>query len=428
MQPASLPSRRRFLQSAATLTAAPFLLPARVWGADTPPSEKIALGFIGIGTQGRGLMNGFLNRDDVQVVAVCDCDRTRRDNGRRIVEEFYANRDFGSAGGCFAFTDFRDVLNRPDVDAVVIATPDHWHAVIGIAAAEAKKDVYCEKPLTQSIHEARSLVRAVRRNNRVFQTGSQQRSSPEFLKACELVRNGALGRIQEVRVAIGGPGVWCGLPAEESEPGLDWNLWLGPAPYRKYHSELSPRGVHKTFPNWRRYREYGGGMVTDWGAHHFDICQWGLGMDDSGPFEVIPASAPGAQSGVQLIYPNGAIVHHDAGNGVTFLGSNGRIFVNRGKFESDPADLADYVSGTLKEKLYVSNDHKGDWLECIRRRKRPICDVEIGARSVTVCHLVNLAYWHGQHLFWNPKENEFVPGGGNPMWLDVPHRGPWKVG
>ncbi|MFN0067075.1 MAG: Gfo/Idh/MocA family protein [Limisphaerales bacterium] len=424
--PALNSSRRGFLRSVATLAAAPLVLPGHVWAES--PADKITLGFIGLGTQGRGLMNGFLNRDDVQVVAVCDCDRTRRDNGRKIVEDFYAKKTGAGGARCLAFTDFRDVLARPDVDAVVIATPDHWHAVIGVAAAEAKKDIYCEKPLTQSIAEARALVRAVRRNSRVFQTGSQQRSSPEFLKACELVRNGAIGRIQEVHVAIGGPGVWCDLPAEEPEPGLDWNLWLGPAPFRAYHSELSPRGVHRHFPNWRRYREYGGGMVTDWGAHHFDICQWGLGMDESGPVEVIPADKPGAQSGVTLIYPNGALVRHVEGNGVTFIGSDGRIFVNRGKFEPDRADLASYVPGTLKEKLHVSTDHKGDWLDCVRRRRRPICDVEIGARSVTVCHLVNLAYWHGQPMRWDPKENTFAGGTGNPMWLDVSRRGPWGIG
>ena len=432
-------SRRHFLRATALAATGPFLLPSRIWSAAVKPNDRLTLGFIGIGTQGRGLLGGFLNKKETQTVAVCDVDTNRRQNGQKIVNDFYAKQAGSDYRGCEAYNDFRQLLARKDIDAVVIATPDHWHTVIAIAAAKGKKDIYCEKPLTQSIREARELVDAVRKHRRVFQTGSMQRSSPEFRIACELVRNGKIGRIERVEVAVGGPGVPCNLPAETPEPGLDWEMWLGPAALRPYHSELSPRGVHKHFPNWRNYREYGGGMVTDWGAHHFDIAQWGLGMDDSGPLEILPASDPKALEGVRLRYANGVEVVHKSGNGVWFFGSAGKIFVNRGKFEfwrgdEQKAKTAQEGETMSKEfladapvKLYVSRDHKGDWLDCIKSRRTPICDVEVGARTVTVCHLVNLAYYHGQRMAWDPKRNRFADGTGNKAWLDIAHRRPWKV-
>lgn len=421
-------SRRSFLRSSALAAAAPTLLPSRIWGAEVAPSERIQIGFIGVGTQGRGLLNNCLNRPNVAVVAVCDVDKTRRDNARKVVETHYAKKGGpGTSNTCLAFTDFRDLLARTDIDAVVIATPDHWHAFIGMLAAKAGKDIYCEKPLTQTIHEARALVESVRKNRRVFQTGSMQRSSREFRRACQLVRNGALGKLQEIHVAIGGPGKWCDLPAEAAEPGLDWNLWLGPAPWREYNSVLAPRGVHSHFPNWRSYREYGGGMVTDWGAHHFDIAQWGLGMDESGPVEIIPPAEPNAQEGAQVLYADGTVVKHVSGNGVTFIGSEGRIYVNRGKFESTPESLVESPLDQHRIQLYDSNDHIGDWLTCIGTRKRPICDVEVGARTVSVCHLVNLAYWNGKRLKWDARKERFIEGFGDNAWLDRPYRGPWTL-
>ena len=428
MNPSLSLSRRRFLRTAATAAVAPTLLPAHVWGAEVGPNDTIRLGFIGVGTQGRGLLGNCLNRKEVAVLAVADVDSTRRANARRIVEEHYAKATgAGSPKVCQEYTDFRDLLARPDIDAVVIATPDHWHALIGILAAKAGKDIYCEKPLTESIREARELVNAVRKHRRVFQVGSMQRSSREFRRACQLVRNGALGKIQEIHVAVGGPGRWCDLPAEAMEPGLDWNLWLGPAPWREYHSELSPRGVHKHFPNWRNYREYGGGMVTDWGAHHFDIAQWGLGMDESGPVDVIPPTEPNAQSGVQFRYADGTVMIHKPGNGVTFKGTDGQIYVNRGKFESTPESLVEIPLESHKIQLYESNDHIGNWLQCIRTRKRPICDVEVGARTVTVCHLANLAYWNGKTLKWDAAKEEFVGGFGDNAWKDRLYRAPWTL-
>lgn len=437
----SLPlTRRSFLKSTIVAGAMPLLLPPRMWSAETSANEKLSLGFIGMGKQNSGLMHGFIRRSDNRVIAVCDVDTTRRENAKKTVETYYSDQaKSGAYKGCAAYNNFEDLLARKDIDAVVIATPDHWHAIISIAAADAGKDIYCEKPMAHSIHEGRAMVKAVRRNKRVFQTGSMQRSSHEFRVSCELVRNGVLGKIQKVEVAVGGPGVPCDLPEEAAEPGLDWNRWLGPAPLRPYNSVLSPRGVHDHFPAWRNYREYGGGMVTDWGAHHFDIAQWGLGFDDSGPVEFIPAEKAGAESGVRFRYANGIEVVHVSGNGITFFGEKGKLYVNRGKFElaldgkpkrDDPRTCDDVAKELLPPnavRLYNSSNHLSDWVNSIRTRKPPICDVEIGGRTAAVCNLVNLTYYHQQVIKWDPKTETFTGGTGNPKWLDYEYRAPWKV-
>jgi predicted dehydrogenase len=419
-------SRRSFLKSTA-VAASPFVLPSRIWSAETGPNSRINLGFIGMGKQNRGLLSNFIRRPDVQVLAVCEVDTTRREDAKRIVQEHYSKANQTSYQGCATYNDFRELLSRRDIDAVVIATPDHWHAIISIAAANAGKDIYCEKPLTQTIHEAREVVKAVRKNNRVFQTGSMQRSSREFHKACELVRNGVLGKLEKVEVSVGGPPVPCDLPAEEKPEGLDWDMWLGPAPERPYNSVLSPRGIHDHFPNWRLYKEYGGGMVTDWGAHHFDIAQWALGMDDSGPVEVIPPEDPKATYGVKLLYANGVPVYHANKDGVIFTGEKGTIHVNRGRFESTPETIGETAIPENGVKLYKSSDHFRDWIEAIRARKKPICDVEVGARTVSVCHLVNIAYLNHAHLKWDPAREQFTGGTGKAEWLTRSYRGPWTV-
>ena len=440
-------SRRRFLSQAALAGATSLLLPA--WSAEEPPAKRITLGFIGLGVQGRGLLGGFLSRKGTQVVAVCDVDTHRREDGRKRVESYYRKQtDQDSFKGCRMFEDFRELVAQPDIDAVVIATPDHWHALTAIAAAEAGKDIYCEKPLSKSVLESRAMVRAVRRRQRIFQVGSMQRSMREFRVACELVRNGLLGRIEHVDVTVGGPAVPCDLPEEPAEPGLNWDLWLGPAPRRPYNSILSPRGVHNNYPNWRHYREYGGGAVTDFGAHHFDIAQWGLGMDESGPREVLPpADWKTAEFGVRLRYESGVELIHarlPGHNDVTFFGHEGVVQVDRGRIsvtigghtlEKGDRPLALQLDEVEKEflpspkiRLYRSRDHLSDWLDAIRSRKPPICDVETGARTATVCHLVNLAYYNGQPMKWDPAREVFTGGTGDAAWLDVPHRAPWKVG
>jgi predicted dehydrogenase len=391
------------------------------------PNDRITIGIIGTGTQGRGLMNDFLNQPGTQVVAVCDVDTTRREHHRKKVEEFYTIKADKNFKGCSAYKDFRELIARKDIDAVVIATPDHWHAYIAVEACKAGKDIYCEKPLSLTIRQARAMVQAARKYDRVFQTGSMQRSSKEFRKACELVRNGRLGKIKQVIVDVGGPSRPCDLPEEPMEAGLDWDMWLGPAPMRSYNSILSPRGVHQHFPDWRNYREYSGGMMTDWGAHHFDIAQWGLGMDDSGPVEIIPPADPKSGRGVKYIYANGVEMIHGDSGGVLFIGTEGKILVNRGKFEATPAKLGEDPLPDNAIRLYNSYSHGKDFLDCMRSRKKPISDVEIGCRSVTVCHLGNIAYWTGKRLRWDPVKEVFIGDDAANQWLDREVRGPWKT-
>jgi predicted dehydrogenase len=361
------------------------------------------------------------------------------DQKRRQLALDQVAKQYGSANAVTGYSDFRELLARPDIDAVVIATPDHWHALVSIAAAQAGKDIYCEKPMAHTVHEGRAMVNAVRAHGRVFQVGSMQRSMPEFRAACELIRNGVIGAVARVDAAVGGPPAFCNLPEEPAEPGLDWDLWLGPAPQRPYNSILSPRGMPKNYPDWRRYREYGGGGVCDWGAHHFDIVQWALGYDDSGPVEFFPAGQPGATSGVRWRYPNGTEVTHQRGNGITFYGDKGKIFVNRGKFQlwlgdTLKSDVLDDYSPLLKEllpakavRLYRSTNQISDWVKAMQARTLPVCDVETGQRSATICNLVNAAYFSGQGFKWNPQTETFAGGTGDARWLTRDYRSPWKL-
>ncbi|MGE5612008.1 MAG: Gfo/Idh/MocA family protein [Bacillota bacterium] len=434
----------------AAAVAAPFILPSHIWAAETKPNSKLTMGFIGLGTQGRGLLGGFLGQD-TQVVAICDVDTTRRESAKKTVEQFYADHPDKGGGKCDTYNDFWDVINRKDIDAVCIATPDHWHAIITLAALRAGKDVYCEKPLTHNIYEAVEVIRAVDANKRVLQTGSMQRSMKEFRVACELVLNGAIGKVQRVECSFGDPGVPCNLPEQPMEPGLDWNFWVGPAPMRPYSSVLSPRGVHGHFPDWRNYREFGGGMVTDWGAHHLDIAQWGLGMDDSGPVEALPPAKAGSKRGAKLVYANGVTVEHKDGFGVHFYGSEGEMEVNRGafRFKRGSEIIASFTNdkekdkGTscaaqvqkaeraylqdAKTKLYVSGNHLSDFIKCVESRKKPVTSEQVGGRSAICCHLMNQAYYHNQKLKWDPAKFAFVDGTGDPKWLTRDYRNPWKI-
>jgi len=271
----------------------------------------------------------------------------------------------------------------------------------------------------------------VKKSGVVFQTGSQQRSSENFRYACELVRNGRIGKVSKVEVNVGGPPTPCNLPEEEMEPGLDWERWLGPAPMRPYSSVLSPRGIHNHFPSWRNFSEYGGGGMTDWGAHHFDIGQWGLGMDESGPVEIVLPENPKLGRGVKFVYEDGVEMIHGGGNGVTFTGSEGQLVVNRGVLESTPADIIEQPIKEDEIHLYKSpggshGGHRQDWVNAIRARKQPCCPVEVGARTVTVCHLGNIAYLHadeigGDSLRWDPRKWEFVENDGANAWRDYPY-------
>lgn len=443
--------RRRFLKNAALLAAAPLILPGRVWAGQTAPGRRLTIGCIGMGKMMGTHLGRILPRDDVQVVAVCDVDTTRREHAQRRVDEAYSVAAGTTYKGCAAYNDFRELLARPDIDIAIIATPDHWHAYIAIAAVNAGKDVYCEKPLTYNIREAVELLKAVRRNGRVLQVGSQQRSSMEFRVAAELVRNGVIGKVHAVNVSFGDPARPYAEPAEPLEPGLDWNLWCGPGPLVNYNPMLSPRGVHDHFPKWRETWEFGGGMITDWGAHHIDIAHWGLGVDESGPVEVrAPQNWETAKRGAQLVYADGAVLTHVKGRGVSFYGTEGEVHVNRGKFEfvlagktlhrfwdkevDKGTSLEREVTLTEREqlagakvRLQRSKGHFQDFVDAVASRGRPICDVAIGTSSVIACHVMNFAYRFGANAHWDPVRNRFVRGGRSRWLTRDRYRDRWKV-
>ncbi|HUT93873.1 MAG TPA: Gfo/Idh/MocA family oxidoreductase [Thermoguttaceae bacterium] len=431
-------TRREFVKhataaTAAAAVAAPIVVPRSVLGGEekAPPSERITVGFIGCGKMANDYhLSTLLKLGDVQALAVCDVDATRREHAKKRVEDAYGKNT--TYKGCDQYSDFRELIARDDVDAVCIAAPDHWHVIPIVEACKAGKDIYCEKPLTLTIAEAKVSIDAVRKHHRVLQTGSQQRSSVfgPFRLACELVRSGRLGKIRTVQVGVGGPSRWCDLAEEPMEPGLDWDLWLGQAPLRPYNSILSPRGVHNHFPAWRAYREYSGGSMTDMGAHHFDIAQWALGMDESGPVEIIPPEDPEAAHGVKYVYANGVEMIHagpDGPRGCVFEGTEGKLHIGRGHLSSEPEAIAKEPLGDDEVHLYKSPGHHRDWLDCIRSRKRPVADVEIGARSVTVCHLGILAYWYRRKLKWDPQAWRFVDDEEANAWLDRERRDPWHL-
>ena len=319
------------------------------------PSEKLNVAMIGIGKQGRSLLGQFLGQEkDVIVRIICDCDAARRDDGVARVNKYYAeHKGCGVTGTvCRAESDWRKVLDDKDIDAVCIATPDHWHAYITIEAMRLGKDVYCEKPLTYSIFEAESVWKAARRYGRVLQTGAMQRSSGEFYNACEIVRNGLIGKIKHVDCQFGGPSSpWrefedINHPEKESAPNpdCDFDMWCGPAPLQAYSDKLAPRGVHDFFPDfWRSNDNYGSGGCGDWGAHHMDIMHWGIGRDGSGPVKVIKSETRPSgdakrghrrQNGCGFVYDDGMTAYHVGFNpfGTVFYGTDGILQVNRGKF------------------------------------------------------------------------------------------------
>jgi len=416
-------SRRQFLKGAAALAAAPYVLSAPAWGRPAP-SARITLGMIGIGNMGGGHLHTLVHNRDFQIVAICDVDRTKREKAKQTVEETYAAENTsGTFKGCDIYNEFELLLARPDIDAVLIAVPDHWHALIAIAACRAGKDVYSEKPLSLTIAEAQQMVRAVRRYGRVFQTGSQQRSSPEFRLACELVRSGRIGRVHTVNVGIGGPSQEKYLPEEPVPDGFDWDRWLGPTPWYPYNAE---RCSGSYSGGWRLIRNYSGGMMTDWGAHHFDIAQWGLGMDGTGPVEIIPPNLAEAKT-LTYKYANGVTMYHGGANGILFTGTDGKIEVNRGYFKTWPESIGREPLGPNDVHLYESPGHHQDWLNCIRNRQRPIADVAIGASSITVCHLGNIAWWLGRRLQWDPEKQEIIGDELASRWLDRPKRAPWRL-
>jgi len=427
-------TRRGFLRAAAAAVAAPSVVPCSVLGADAP-SNQITMGCIGVGRQGSGNMQGFLDR--VRVVAVCDVDAGRAQAAKQTVERRYAERlGNGVYKGCLAYSDFRDLLARRDIDTCLICTPDHWHTLPAVAAAQAGKDMYIEKPLTLTVPEGRVLSDAVRRYGRVLQVGSQQRSDTRFRTACELVRNGRIGKLHTVTVILAtDPG--CGPePTMPVPDGLDYDFWLGPAPLAAYtEKRVHPqRGYGR--PGWLRITDYSGGMMTGWGAHHNDIAHWGMGTEYTGPVE-IEGTAEYPKDGlwdvhgkfhVEARYASGVrLVMHDGSDGVRFEGSDGWVFVKRGRLETEPKSILSETVGPEETRLYRSNDHKGNFLDCVRTRAEPVANVEIGHRSATVCHLANIAMRLRRKLAWDPDRESFVDDAEADRIMVRTMRSPWTL-
>jgi predicted dehydrogenase len=352
----------------------------------------------------------------VRSAAVCDVDRNLLDGAKAFVDEQYGDRD------CKAYVDFREILARDDIDAVVIATPEHWHGVQAVAACRAGKDVYCEKPLALTVREARAIATAARRYGRVVQTGSQSRSMEQLRFACEVVRSGRIGIVQTVYAGCGGPSRAMSHPAEPVPEYLDWDLWVGPAPWQPFSSTIHPR-------QWLEHRDFGGGGMTDWGAHHFDLAQWGLGMDHTGPVEVFPPGHDG-HKGVSFRYATGTVLVH-GGDGVTFEGPSGKVWCNglSAKTRFEPEELGrDPRLPTQRATTNTGNQgHVQNFLDCVRSRAKPNADAEIGCRSVIVCHLGNIGYWLNRPLKWSPEKEEFLGDDEANKWLSRPLREPWSL-
>lgn len=427
-------NRRRFLQVSLGLCAtgvAPLIIPRHVLGTETTPSanERIGIGGIGVGRRGLQLFQEVPSLG--RIVASADVNLPRAE---KTAEPHKA----------VAYQDYRKLLERKDVDAIITATPDHWRAIVCIHACQAGKDVYAEKPMSHTILEGRKMVEAVRKYGRVFQTGSQQRSMAANRLGCELVRNGRIGKVHTV-IAANYPSPWeCAFPGQPVPAGLDWDMWCGPTEPVPYHIDIyTPRAN----PGWISFRPYSGGEMTGWGAHGLDQIQWALGTDDTGPVEIWtegekfspptytqPESrARGekicSQPKVFFKYANGVVVKFDNGppGGAIFIGDKGRITIDRAKFSVEPKELGKPPYDDFTIRLYVSNNHMLNWLECIKTRQKPVADVEIGHRSTTLCHLGNIARWVGRPLKWDPVKEQFIGDEEANSYLDRPRRKPYVL-
>ena len=397
-------SRRRFLKATGLAIAAPYVITSAALGAEgrPPASERIVMGTIGTGGQGTGDMGGFLGFPEVQMVAVCDPAPDHRENAKKLADQHYGNQD------CKAYNDFREVLARDDIDAVLIGTPDHWHAIITIAACQHGKDVYCEKPECLTVREGRAMVDSVRRYGRVFSGGSQ-RVLGDYGDWPRLVRGGALGEIQECWVSCGGPSGECYLPPQPIPPGLDWDMWLGPAPWRPFHETL----IHGGF---RNYRDYSGGGMTDWGAHRFGAATFAIGVHQTGPVEIIPPDG----KDVKLLtyrYANGLRMYHGGTDNIIYQGTAGQL----------PGKHKPLLERVEMEAYRGRGGIFGDFLHCVRTRERPFRDIEIAHRATTVCHLGNIAYWLKRPLKWDPDQEQLIGDPEASRWLDRPKREPWLL-
>jgi predicted dehydrogenase len=424
-------TRREFLKSAALASATlalPTIVPSTVFGRNAP-GNRITMGLIGMGLMMGGHHQIMLGREGVQVLAVCDVDRTKRERAKAQTEKSYAAKmASGTYKGCDAYNEYERVIERKDIDAVMVVTPDHWHTMISLAAMKSGKDVYVQKPMTLTIREGRLMSDANRQYGAILQVGSQQRSERAFRKACEIVRNGWIGKVHTIYTDLGEFPPPQTLTEQPIPDGFDYDRWLGPTPWYPYNK----RRVEGNYGGgWRCFWDYGSRKNGDWGAHHFDIIQWALGMDHSGPVEFLPKGYQGAEY-QSYVYADGTKVwkNHPVKHGqmIQFIGESGEVLVSRGdRLETTPAALKDRPLAPSDIHLYESYDHEGNWLECIKTRKPPICPAEIGHRTATVCHLNGIAERLGRPIKWDPVKEEIIGDAYASRWLDRPRRTPYVM-
>jgi predicted dehydrogenase len=427
--------RRDFLKQAAAAAAFPMIVPSKVLGlgAHVAPSNRITMACIGTGSQGRSNLGQFLNLADGHFVAVCDVDARHRRQARQMINQANENQD------CAEYNDFRELLERDDIDGVSIALPDHWHSIPSIACARKGWDIYGEKPLALTIDEGRAMCDSVHRHGTVWQTGSWQRSQSHFRHACELVRNGYIGEISKVEVGLPTGSSIEPQPVMEVPAHLDYDLWLGPAPWEPY----TEKRCHWDF---RWILDYSGGQLTDWAAHHVDIANWGMGTEFTGPVAVegegeFPSDglwnaainymvraeyAPGASP----VAPNGFTMHvsNSFPMGARFYGTEGEVYVSRGDtIETTPETLKEIEIGHDKVKLYASSNHFQNFYDCVRSRALTVTPIEPAQRSITVAHLGNISMLLGRGIAWDPARERIPNDPQAQRMTSRPMRGPWHL-
>jgi hypothetical protein len=404
-------TRRDFLKLAAAAVAAPYVITSAALGANgrPPASDRIVMGGVGIGNQGSSDHGRFLGDNQVQYVAVCDVQQAKREKAKARVDAKYGD------SSCAAYNDFRELLARPEIDAIHTACPDHWHALITVAACRAGKDVYCQKPLSLTIADGRAMVDAARRYSRVVSGGSQRvlDDSGGLARQCW---SGDIGQVKEVYVEVGGPSKPCNLPGQPVPEGLDWDMWLGPAPYAPYHPYRISGSYNINGTCWRSWRDYSGGGMTDWGAHKFGGALFAVGLAHEGPVEVIPPDGKDVKL-LTYVFANGIRMYHGSapkGGGH----SQAQITV----FSTDEKTPAKPMPGYHGER-----DIHGDFLTCVRTRQRPFRDVEISHRTASVCHLGNIAYALKRPLKWDPVKEEFPGDEQANRFVSRAKRAPWSL-
>ncbi len=416
--------------AAGTAMAAPMFVPGSALGANggTAANDRLQMGCIGVGSQGTGNMRGFLHYDELQVVAVCDVDLRHRERAKTMVDERYENKD------CRMYIDFREMLSAESLDVASLALPDHWHAIPAIECAKAGLDMYGEKPLSRSIRESRAICDAVHRYGRIWQTGSWQRSQQNFHHACELVRNHKVGRIHTVEVGLPTGGATGVKPIKPVPDGLDWDLWLGPAPWRPY----CEFGRNRCHWDWRWILDYSGGQLTDWAGHHVDIAHWGLGLDETGPIEVEGEAqypkdglwtAPYAY-GFTCKYESGVTIHVSNSNrgGAKWIGDEGWIWVTRGGIDASNKNLLKPEAiGPNDIRLYRSSDHKQNFIDCVKSRQPTVTPVETACRSISVGHLGEIAMLLERKIRWNPQTEKMIGDPQASALLGRSYREPWTL-